>query len=81
MVSKIFFRKFSEFSKDYFLLSGLNILAKPKNPKEISGSSARLEFIEIKGVTRKAFDLRVTDPMACDHFDIGPQDKGGATSW
>src|SRR5262245_38139764 len=31
----------------------------------ISGSSARLEFIEIKGVQRKAFDLRVTDPMAC----------------
>src|SRR5215510_9269136 len=31
----------------------------------ISGSSARLEFIEIKGVPRKTFDLRVTDPMAC----------------
>jgi catechol 2,3-dioxygenase-like lactoylglutathione lyase family enzyme len=31
----------------------------------ISGSPARLEFIEIKGVPRKAFDLRVTDPMAC----------------
>ena len=31
----------------------------------ISGSSARLEFIEIKGVPRKSFDLRVTDPMAC----------------
>ena len=31
----------------------------------ISGTSARLEFIEIKGVQRKAFDLRVTDPMAC----------------
>jgi catechol 2,3-dioxygenase-like lactoylglutathione lyase family enzyme len=31
----------------------------------IPGSSARLEFIEIKGVPRKAFDLRVTDPMAC----------------
>ena len=31
----------------------------------ISGSSARLEFVEIKGVPRKAFDLRVTDPMAC----------------
>ena len=31
----------------------------------IPGSSARLEFIEIKGVQRKAFDLRVTDPMAC----------------
>jgi len=31
----------------------------------ISGSQARLEFIEIQGVPRKAFDLRVTDPMAC----------------
>jgi catechol 2,3-dioxygenase-like lactoylglutathione lyase family enzyme len=31
----------------------------------ISGSTARIEFIEIKGVPRKAFDLRVTDPMAC----------------
>jgi catechol 2,3-dioxygenase-like lactoylglutathione lyase family enzyme len=31
----------------------------------IPGSTARLEFIEIKGVPRKAFDLRVTDPMAC----------------
>src|SRR5262245_4539776 len=31
----------------------------------ISGSAARIEFIEIKGVPRKAFDLRVTDAMAC----------------
>jgi hypothetical protein len=31
----------------------------------IPGSLARIEFIEIKGVPRKAFDLRVTDPMAC----------------
>jgi hypothetical protein len=31
----------------------------------VYGSTARLEFIEIKGVPRKAFDLRVTDPMAC----------------
>ncbi len=31
----------------------------------ISGSPARIEFIEIKGVPRKAFDVRVTDPMAC----------------
>ena len=31
----------------------------------IPGSTARLEFIEIKGVPGKAFDLRVTDPMAC----------------
>jgi catechol 2,3-dioxygenase-like lactoylglutathione lyase family enzyme len=31
----------------------------------ISGSKARIEFIEIKGVTRKPFDLRVTDANAC----------------
>jgi catechol 2,3-dioxygenase-like lactoylglutathione lyase family enzyme len=31
----------------------------------IPGSQARIEFIEIKGVPRKDFDLRVTDPMAC----------------
>ena len=31
----------------------------------VSGSQARIEFIEIKGVPRKAFDLRVTDAMAC----------------
>jgi catechol 2,3-dioxygenase-like lactoylglutathione lyase family enzyme len=31
----------------------------------ISGSPARIEFIEIKGVPRKSFDLRVTDAMAC----------------
>jgi len=31
----------------------------------IPGSQARLEFIEIKGMPRKDFDLRVTDPMAC----------------
>jgi len=31
----------------------------------IPGSTARIEFIEIKGVPSKAFDLRVTDPMAC----------------
>jgi catechol 2,3-dioxygenase-like lactoylglutathione lyase family enzyme len=31
----------------------------------ISGSPARIEFIEIKGVPRKTFDLRVTDAMAC----------------
>jgi len=31
----------------------------------IPGSQARIEFIEIKGVQRKDFDLRVTDPMAC----------------
>jgi catechol 2,3-dioxygenase-like lactoylglutathione lyase family enzyme len=31
----------------------------------IPGSSARLEFIQIRGVPRKTFDLRVTDAMAC----------------
>jgi catechol 2,3-dioxygenase-like lactoylglutathione lyase family enzyme len=31
----------------------------------ISGSSARIEFMEVKGVARKPFDLRVTDAMAC----------------
>jgi len=31
----------------------------------ISGSPARIEFIEIKGVPKKPFDLRVTDAMAC----------------
>jgi hypothetical protein len=30
----------------------------------ISGSMARIEFIEIKGVPRKPFDLRVTDANA-----------------
>jgi catechol 2,3-dioxygenase-like lactoylglutathione lyase family enzyme len=31
----------------------------------ISGSPARIEFIGMKGVPRKPFDLRVTDAMAC----------------
>ena len=31
----------------------------------ISGSPARMEFIEVKGVPRKPFDVRVTDAMAC----------------
>jgi len=31
----------------------------------ISGSPARIEFVEVKGVSRKPFDLRVTDAMAC----------------
>jgi catechol 2,3-dioxygenase-like lactoylglutathione lyase family enzyme len=31
----------------------------------ISGSMARIEMIEIKGVPRKPFDLRVTDANAC----------------
>lgn len=31
----------------------------------ISGSQARIEMIEVKGVPRKPFDLRVTDANAC----------------
>jgi catechol 2,3-dioxygenase-like lactoylglutathione lyase family enzyme len=31
----------------------------------ISGSTARIEMIEVKGVPRKPFDLRVTDANAC----------------
>jgi catechol 2,3-dioxygenase-like lactoylglutathione lyase family enzyme len=31
----------------------------------ITGSQTRIEMIEIKGVPRKPFDLRVTDAMAC----------------
>jgi hypothetical protein len=31
----------------------------------ISGSKVRLELIEIQGVPRKPFDLRVTDANAC----------------
>jgi catechol 2,3-dioxygenase-like lactoylglutathione lyase family enzyme len=31
----------------------------------ISGSTAKIEFMEVKGVPRKPFDLRVTDAMAC----------------
>jgi catechol 2,3-dioxygenase-like lactoylglutathione lyase family enzyme len=31
----------------------------------ISGSTAKIEFTEVKGVSRKPFDLRVTDAMAC----------------
>jgi len=31
----------------------------------IFGSTARIEFMEVKGVSRKSFDVRVTDPMAC----------------
>jgi predicted enzyme related to lactoylglutathione lyase len=58
----------SAFAEDSAMLDLMGL------PKEASyrissgvvyGSTARLEFIEIKGVPRKAFDLRVTDPMAC----------------
>jgi catechol 2,3-dioxygenase-like lactoylglutathione lyase family enzyme len=31
----------------------------------IWGSPAKIEFMEVKGVSRKPFDLRVTDAMAC----------------
>ena len=31
----------------------------------ISGSKARIEFVEVRGVPRKPFDLRVTDANAC----------------
>ena len=31
----------------------------------ISGGPAKIEFMEVKGVPRKPFDLRVTDAMAC----------------
>jgi catechol 2,3-dioxygenase-like lactoylglutathione lyase family enzyme len=49
----------------------LNLMGLPNNASyrissgKISGSIARIEFIEIKGVARKPFDLRVTDVMAC----------------
>ncbi len=49
----------------------LDLMGLPKNASYrissgvISGSPARIEFIEIKGVPRKSFDLRVTDAMAC----------------
>jgi catechol 2,3-dioxygenase-like lactoylglutathione lyase family enzyme len=49
----------------------LDLLGLPKGAEYrissgvISGSPARIEFIEIKGVPRKPFDLRVTDAMAC----------------
>ena len=49
----------------------LDLLGLPKGAEYrissgvISGSPARIEFIEIKGVPRKTFDLRVTDAMAC----------------
>src|SRR5215831_2816504 len=49
----------------------LDLLGLPKGAEYrvssgvISGSPARIEFVEVKGVSRKPFDLRVTDAMAC----------------
>jgi catechol 2,3-dioxygenase-like lactoylglutathione lyase family enzyme len=49
----------------------LDLLGLPKEASyrmsggPISGSKARMEFIEVKGVPRKPFDLRVTDANAC----------------
>jgi catechol 2,3-dioxygenase-like lactoylglutathione lyase family enzyme len=49
----------------------LDLLGLPKNASYrmtgglISGSKARIEMIEIQGVPRKPFDLRVTDANAC----------------
>ena len=56
------------FSKDPAVL---DLMGLPKSASYrmagglISGSTARIEMIEIKGVPRKPFDLRVTDAMAC----------------
>jgi catechol 2,3-dioxygenase-like lactoylglutathione lyase family enzyme len=60
--------KADKFSSDQAML---DLLGLPKGASYrissgvISGSPARIEFIEIKGVPRKSFDLRVTDAMAC----------------
>jgi len=60
--------KADKFSNDQAML---DLMGLPKNASYrissgvISGSPARIEFIEIKGVQRKPFDLRVTDAMAC----------------
>jgi catechol 2,3-dioxygenase-like lactoylglutathione lyase family enzyme len=49
----------------------LDLMGLPKNASYrlsgglISGSKARIEMVEIKGVPRKPFDLRVTDANAC----------------
>jgi catechol 2,3-dioxygenase-like lactoylglutathione lyase family enzyme len=49
----------------------LDLLGLPKGAEYrvssgvISGSTAKIEFTEVKGVSRKPFDLRVTDAMAC----------------
>jgi catechol 2,3-dioxygenase-like lactoylglutathione lyase family enzyme len=57
-----------KFSNDAAML---DLLGLPKNASYrmagglISGSKARIEMIEIQGVPRKPFDLRVTDANAC----------------
>ena len=57
-----------KFSNDAAML---DLLGLPKNASYrmvgglISGSKARIEMIELKGVSRKPFDLRVTDGNAC----------------
>ena len=57
----------SNFSNDAAMLT---LLGLPKNASYrtagglISGSKARIEMIEVKGVPRKPFDLRVTDANA-----------------
>jgi len=49
----------------------LDLLGLPKGAQYrvssgvIAGSPAKIEFMEVKGVSRKPFDLRVTDAMAC----------------
>lgn len=60
--------KAEKFSNDQAML---DLMGLPKGASYrissgvISGSPARIEFIEVKGVPRKPFDLRVTDAMAC----------------
>jgi catechol 2,3-dioxygenase-like lactoylglutathione lyase family enzyme len=60
--------KADKFSSDQAML---DLMGLPKNASYrissgvIYGSPVRIEFIEIKGVPRKPFDLRVTDAMAC----------------
>ncbi|HXD73038.1 MAG TPA: VOC family protein [Vicinamibacterales bacterium] len=49
----------------------LDLLGLPKGAEYrlssgvVSGSPAKIEFMEVKGISRKPFDLRVTDAMAC----------------
>ena len=58
----------TKFEKDQAML---DLMGLPKGASYrmssgvISGGKARFELIEIKGVPKKAFDLNVTDAMAC----------------
>src|SRR5665213_1563543 len=58
----------TKFEKDQAML---DLMGLPKGASYrissgvIFGSKARFEFMEIKGVPKKAFDLNVTDAMAC----------------